>query len=117
MGAVGKNLLSLENLLVPISPTALARCFGDKNENENPIQKLTLSSLRLLDLKPRDLSNKRPLDILLHFLTDETGKIGKPREYFERAMLSPENFNGLSEDEKSTYTDLVRKILNKAFIN
>jgi hypothetical protein len=38
------------------------------------------------------------------------GKSGKPREYFERTMLSPENFNGLSEDERSTYVDLVRKI-------
>ena len=81
------------------------------------LQTLTLSSLRLLHLKPRDLSNKKPLNILLNFLTDETRKSGKPREYFERAMLSPENFNELSEDEKSFYVDLVRKILNKAFIN
>ena len=68
-------------------------------------------------MKPRDLSNKKPLGILLNFLTDETRKSGKPREYFERAMLSPENFNELSEDEKSFYVDLVRKILNKAFLN
>lgn len=81
------------------------------------LQKLTLSSVRLLDLKAKDLSNKKPLNILLSFLTDETRKSGKPREYFEKAMLSPENLNGLSEDEKSIYIDLVRKILNKAFIN
>jgi hypothetical protein len=81
------------------------------------LQKLTLSSVRLLDLKAKDLSNKKPLNILLSFLTDETRKSGKPREYFEKAMSSPENLNGLSEDEKSIYIDLVRKILNKAFIN
>jgi len=76
-----------------------------------------LSSLRLLDLKHKDLSNKKLSDIVLNFLPEETRKSGKPREYFERAMLSPENFNELSEDEKSIYVDLVRKILNKAFIN
>ena len=76
-----------------------------------------VSSLRLLDLKPKDLSNKKLPDIVLNFLPEETRKSGKPREYFERTMLSPENFNGLSEDERSTYVDLVRKILNKAFLN
>jgi hypothetical protein len=78
---------------------------------------LTLSSSRLLDLKPGELSDKKPLCILLDFLTDETRKSGKSREHFERAMLSPENFNGFSDDEKSIYVDLVRKILNRAFIN
>ena len=81
------------------------------------LQTLTLSSLRLLDLKHKDLSNKKPLNILLNFLTDETRKSGKPREYFERAMLSPENFNELSGDEKFIYVDLVKTILDKAFKN
>ena len=81
------------------------------------LQTLALSSLRLLHLRPKDLSNKEPLNVLLSFLSDETRKSGKPREYFERALLSPENFNGLSEDERSTYVDLVRNILNKAFLN
>ena len=81
------------------------------------LEALMRSSVRLLDLKPGDLCNKEPMDTLLDFLTDETQISGKPREYFERAMLSPENFNGLPEDEKSTYIDLVRKILNKAFVN
>ncbi len=81
------------------------------------LEALTLSSSRLLDLQFRDLGDKKPLGILLDFLIDETRKSGKPREYFERAMLSPENFNGFSDDEKSIYIDLVRKILNRAFIN
>ena len=81
------------------------------------LQTLMVSSLRLLDLKPKDLKNKRLPDILLNFLPEETRKSGKPREYFEKALLSPENFNGLSDDEKSIYIDLVRKILNKAFKN
>ena len=81
------------------------------------IQAITLSSLRLLDLKPKDLSNKRLLDVLLNFLPEETRKSGKPREYFERAMFSPENFRKLSEDEKSIYINVVKKILDRAFIN
>ena len=81
------------------------------------LQTLTLSSLRLLDLKPKDLKNKRLPDILLNFLPEETRKSGKPREYFEKAMLSPENFNKLSEDEKSIYIKLVKTILDKAFLN
>jgi len=81
------------------------------------LETLMLSSLRLLDLKHKDLSNKKLSDIVLNFLPEETRKSGKPREYFEKAMLSPENFNELSEDEKSIYVDLVRKILNKAFKN
>ena len=76
-----------------------------------------VSSLRLLDLKPKNLSNKKLPDIVLNFLPDETRKSGKPREYFEKAMFSPENFNELSEDEKSFYIDLVKTILDKAFIN
>jgi hypothetical protein len=67
--------------------------------------------VRLLDLKAKDLSDKKPLNILLRFLTDETRKSCEPREYFEKAMFSPGNFNGLSEDEKSIYIDFVRKIL------
>jgi hypothetical protein len=81
------------------------------------LETLMQSSVRLLGLRPGDLSKKKHLDILLDFLTDETRKSGRSREYFERAMLSPENFSGLSEDERSAYIDLVRKILNKAFIN
>jgi hypothetical protein len=81
------------------------------------LQTLALSSLRLLHLRPKDLSNKEPLNVLLSFLSDEIRKSDKSREYFERAMLSPENFNGLSEHERSTYVDLVRNILNKAFLN
>jgi hypothetical protein len=81
------------------------------------VQKLTVSSSRLLHLNLRELRDKKSLDALLNFLTDETRKSGRPREYLERAMLSPENFSGLSDDEKSTYIDLVGKILNKAFIN
>ena len=76
-----------------------------------------VSSLRLLDLKPKNLSNKKLPDIVLNFLPDETRKSGKPREYFEKAMFSPENFNELSEDEKFFYIDLVKTILDKAFIN
>jgi len=38
------------------------------------LQKLTLLSVRLLDLKAKDLSDKKPLNILLRFLTDETRK-------------------------------------------
>jgi hypothetical protein len=91
--------------------------LGTKMRTKLLLQTLALSSLRLLDLKPKDLRNKKPLGILLSFLSNETRRSGKPREYFERAMLSPENFNGLSEDEKSIYIDLVRKILNKAFKN
>lgn len=68
-------------------------------------------------MKREDLNNKKPLNVLLRFLSDETRKSGKPREYFEKAMLSPENFNRLSEDEKFIYVDLVRKILNKAFLH
>ena len=81
------------------------------------LQTLTLSSLRLLDLKPKDLSNKKLLDIVLNFLPEETRKSGKPREYFEKEMLSLENFNKLSEDEISTYINLVKTILDKAFKN
>ena len=81
------------------------------------LQTLALSSLRLLDLKPKDLRNKKPLGILLIFLSNETRRSGKPREYFEKEMLSPENFNELSEDEKSIYVDLVKTILDKAFKN
>jgi hypothetical protein len=81
------------------------------------LQTLTLSSLRLLDLKPKDLSNKELLDIVLNFLPEETRKSGRPREYFEKEMLSPENFSKLSGDEKSTYTNLVKTILDKAFLN
>ncbi len=81
------------------------------------LQTLTLSSLRLLDLKPKDLKNKKLPDILLNFLPEETRKSGKPREYFEKAMFSPENFNNLSEDEKSIYIKLVKTILDKAFLN
>jgi len=81
------------------------------------LETLMLSSLRLLDLKPKDLGNKRLSDIVLNFLPEETRKSGKPREYFERAMLSPENFSGLSEKEKSIYLDLVKRLLDKAFIN
>jgi hypothetical protein len=81
------------------------------------LETLMLSSLRLLDLKPKDLSNKKLPDIVLNFLPEETRKSGKPREYFEKALLSPENFNELSEDEKSTYISLVKTILDKAFKN
>lgn len=81
------------------------------------LEALRLSSSRLLDLQSRNLGDKKPLGILLDFLIDETQKSGKSREYFERAMLSPENFSGFSDDEKSLYIDLVRKILNRAFIN
>ena len=81
------------------------------------VETLTLSSSRLLDLKPGELSDKKPLCILLDFLIDKIRISGRPREYFERAMLSPEHCNGLSNDEKSVYVDLVRKILNRAFIN
>lgn len=68
-------------------------------------------------MKRKDLNNKKPLNVLLRFLSDETRESGKPREYFEKAMLSPENFNRLSEDEKFIYVDLVRRILNKAFLH
>jgi hypothetical protein len=75
------------------------------------LETLMLSSVRLLDLKHKDLSNKKLLNIVLNFLPEETRKSGKAREYFEKAMLSPENFNELSEDEKSIYVDLVKTIL------
>jgi hypothetical protein len=117
MGAVGKNLLFQGVSCQSPTPTALARYSRDKMRTKIVLQTLRLSSSRLLDLKPGDLSHKKPLVNLLDFLTDETRKSGKPREYFERAMLSLENFNGLCEGEKSIYIDLVRKILNKAFIN
>lgn len=81
------------------------------------LESLKRSSVRLLDLNSGELCNKEPLDILLDFLADETRKSGKPREHFERVMLSPENFNELSGDEKSTYTNLVKTILDKAFKN
>ena len=68
-------------------------------------------------MKPRDLKNKKPSEILLNVLPEKTRESGKPREYFERAMFSPENFNQFSEDEKSLYVDLVKRILNKAFLN
>jgi len=81
------------------------------------VQTLILSSLRLLDLPPKHLGNKRLSDIVLNVLPEETRKSGKPRGYFEKEMLSPENFSGLSKEEKSIYLDLVKTILDKAFKN
>jgi hypothetical protein len=117
-GAVGKIPLSWGNLLlghlVKLPPPTI---FRTKMRKKILLQTLTLSSLRLLDLKPKDLSNKKLPDIVLNLLPEETRKSGKPREYFEKEMLSPENFNELSEDEKSIYVDLVKTILDKAFKN
>jgi hypothetical protein len=81
------------------------------------LQTLMLSSLRLLNLPRKHLGNKTLSDVVLNVLPEETRKSGKPRKYFERTMLSPENFSGLSEKEKSFYLDLVRRILDRAFIN
>lgn len=81
------------------------------------VQTLIRSSLRLLDLPPKHLGNKILSDVVLNVLPEETRKSGKPREYCERTMLSPENFSGLSEKEKAVYLDLVKRILDKAFIN
>ncbi len=53
----------------------------------------------------------------MNVLPEAIRKSGKPRNYFERAILSPENFSGLSEKEKAVYLDLVKRVLDKAFIN
>jgi hypothetical protein len=81
------------------------------------LQTLTSSSSRLLDLKPRDLKNKKPSEILLNVLPEKTRESGKPRDYFEQAMLSPESFRELAEDESRIYLSLVKKVLDKAFMN
>ncbi len=75
------------------------------------------SSLRLLNLPRKHLGNTTLSDVVLNVLPEAIRKSGKPRNYFERAILSPENFSGLSEKEKAVYLDLVKRVLDKAFIN
>ena len=68
-------------------------------------------------MKPKDLKDKRPSEILLTVLPEKTLESGKPRDYFEQAMLSPESFRELAEDESRIYLSLVKKVLDKAFMN
>ena len=118
MGAVGKNLLFSPGKL---SLCRLANGFpqypGTKMRPKVVLQKLTLSSSRLLDLKPRDIKNKKPSEILLNVLPEKTRESGKPRDYFEQEMLSPENFRELAADESRIYLNLVKKVLDKALMN